>query len=121
MKGAMFKIIMNGNEVYCDGKTITSYSPNRRIQINDYEESKGLSLRPRYVSMYKDGYSYQIEEKKVYNGKNVTVIEMAPQNRKVSFFKIDVAIEDALMMWWSLRSMKNLVSDMYIDRKAQYE
>ena len=96
MKGGMFKIIMNGNEIYCDGKIITSYSPrSKEIQINDYEESKETFSPTKIFSMYKDGYSYQIKEKKTYGGKNVTVIEMAPQNRKVSFFKIDVAIEDA--------------------------
>jgi outer membrane lipoprotein-sorting protein len=44
--------------------------------------------------VYKEGYSYQIKEKKALQGKNVTVIELAPMNHKVSFFKIDVGIQD---------------------------
>jgi outer membrane lipoprotein-sorting protein len=96
MKGSKFKIIMNGVEVYCDGKTIWSYSPkSKEIQVNDYEESKETFSPTKIFSVYKEGYSYQIKEKKTYNGKNVTVIELAPQNKKVSFFKIDVAIDDA--------------------------
>lgn len=95
MKGKAFKIVMNGMEVYCDGKTIWSYSPkNKEVQINDYEESQETFSPTKIFSVYKEGYSYQIKEKKAVQGKNVTVIELAPMNHKVSFFKIDVGIED---------------------------
>ena len=96
MKGSKFKIVMNGNEVFCDGKVIWTYLPkSKEIQVNDYEESKETFSPTKIFSVYKEGYSYQIKEKKIFGGKNVTVIEMAPQNRKVSFFKIDVAIDEA--------------------------
>ena len=95
MKGKAFKIVMNGNEIYCDAKTIWAYSlKNKEVQINDYEESQETFSPTKIFSVYKEGYSYQIKEKKVYQGKNITVIELAPINHKVSFFKIDVAIED---------------------------
>jgi len=95
MKGKAFKIVMNGNEIYCDGKTIWSYSPKtKEVQINEYEESQETFSPTKIFSAYKEGYSYQIKEKKNYQGKNVTVIELSPTNHKVSFFKIDVAIED---------------------------
>jgi len=95
MKGRAFKLVMNGNEIYCDGKTIWSYSPKtNEVQINDYEESQETFSPTKIFSAYKDGYSYQIKEKKTYQGKNITVIELAPTNRKVSFFKIDVGLED---------------------------
>jgi outer membrane lipoprotein-sorting protein len=95
MKGKAFKIVMNGMEVYCDGKTIWSYSPKKKeVQINDYEESQETFSPTKIFSVYKEGYSYQIKEKKTVQGKNVTVIELAPMNHKVSFFKIDVGIED---------------------------
>ncbi len=95
MKGKSFKIIMNGNEIYCDGKTIWSFSPKaKEVQINDYEENAETFSPTKIFSVYKEGYSYQIKEKKTYQGKNVTVLELAPMNHKVSFFKIDIAIED---------------------------
>ena len=95
MKGKAFKIVMNGVEIYCDGKTIWSYSPkNKEVQINDYEENQETFSPAKVFSVYKDGYSYQIKEKKNFQGKNVTVIELAPTNRKSSFFKIDVGVED---------------------------
>jgi len=95
MKGKAFKILINGNEIYCDGKTIWIYSPKtKEAQVNDYEESQETFSPIKIFSIYKEGYSYQIKEKKTYQGKNITVIELAPVNHKVSFFKIDVGIED---------------------------
>ena len=95
MKGKAFKLVMNGTEIYCDGKTIWSYNPkSNEVQINDYEENQETFSPTKIFSVYKEGYSYQIKEKKTYQGKNVTVIELAPTNRKMSFFKIDVGIED---------------------------
>jgi outer membrane lipoprotein-sorting protein len=95
MKGKAFKLVMKGNEIYCDGKTIWSYSQkSNEVQVNDYEESQETFSPTKIFSAYKEGYSYQIKEKKTYQGKNITVIELAPTNHKMSFFKIDVAIED---------------------------
>jgi outer membrane lipoprotein-sorting protein len=95
MKGKAFKIVINSNEIYCDGKTIWIYSPKtKEVQINDYQEDQETFSPTKIFSIYKEGYSYQIKEKKTYQGKNITVIELAPINHKVSFFKIDVGIED---------------------------
>ena len=95
MKGKAFKIVISGNEIYCDGKTIWIYSPkNKEVQINDYQEDQETFSPTKIFAIYKGGYSYQIKEKKTYQGKNITVIELAPVNHKVSFFKIDVGIED---------------------------
>lgn len=96
MKGDKFKIVLNGYELYCDGKTTYNYSSKaKEVQINDYEESAENLSPTRIFKLYKDGYSYQIKEKKPFQGKNVTVVELAPANHKVSYFKIDIAIEDA--------------------------
>ena len=96
MKAKRFKIMMNGVEIYCDGKSIWSYSEkSKEAQVNDYEESTETFSPTKIFSVYKEGYSYQIKEKKTFQGKNVTVVELAPVNKKVTFFKIDVAIDDA--------------------------
>ena len=47
--------------------------------------------------LYKAGYLYNIKEKKVVNGHNLTVLEMAPPNKKLTYFKIDITIDDATL------------------------
>jgi hypothetical protein len=95
MKGTKFKITMNGYEVYCDGKNTWNYAAKtKEAQVNYYEETEETFSPAKIFTSYKEGYSYQIKEKKNYQGKNVTVIELSPTNRKVSYFKIDLAVDD---------------------------
>lgn len=95
MKGKKFKIILNGHEIVCDGMNIWSFATEaKEVQLNEYDESDEVFSPSKIFNLHKEGFSYQIKEKKVFQGKNVTVIELSPSNRKLSFFKIDVAVED---------------------------
>ncbi len=96
LKGDKFKLSLMGNEIYCDGKNIWTFlAKSKECQLNDYVESDEVFSPGKIFDLYQAGYAYQIKEKKSYGAKSVTVIEMAPSNRKVSFFKIDVGIDDA--------------------------
>jgi outer membrane lipoprotein-sorting protein len=95
LKGNQFKIVLNGNEVYCNGKDIWTYIvKNKECQLNEYVESDQVFSPSKIFNLVESGYPHQIKEKKNFKGKNVTVIEMLPGTRKVSFFKIDAAIDD---------------------------
>jgi outer membrane lipoprotein-sorting protein len=96
LKGDKFKLSLMGNEIFCDGKNIwTCLAKSKECQLNDYIESDEIFSPGKIFDLYQAGYAYQIKEKKNYGAKAVTVIEMAPSNRKVSFFKIDVGLDDA--------------------------
>ena len=96
LQGAKFNIDVKGQKVICDGKNMWTYSAaDREVQVNYYEESNDIFSPSKIFSLYNSGYSYQIKEKKTVNGKAVTVVEMSPVNKKVSYFKIDVSIDDA--------------------------
>jgi outer membrane lipoprotein carrier protein len=95
MRGNRFKIDIHGHEVICDGKNIWTYAvKDKEAQVNYYEESKEVFSPTKIFTLLKEGFAYQIKEKKSWQGKAVTVIELAPVDRRVSYFKIDVAIED---------------------------
>ena len=92
IKGNKFHISLTGHEIFCDSKNIWTYSiAAKEAQLNDYDETEELFSPTKIFTLHKEGYSYQIKEKKTFQGKAVTVIELTPANRKVSFFKIDVA------------------------------
>lgn len=94
--GPKFKIELQQQEIYCDGNNIWNYSyADKEVQVNTFEESDDMFSPSKIFTLYKDGYLYQIKEKKVVNGHNETVIEMAPPNKKLSYFKIDITIDDA--------------------------
>ncbi len=95
LKGNKFKINLKGNQVYCNGKDIWTYIlKNKECQLNEYIESDQVFSPGKIFNLHHSGFPHQIKEKKVFKGKNVTVIEMLPATKKVSFFKIDAAIDD---------------------------
>lgn len=98
LAGPKFNITIKEQHIICDGKNIWTYIPaDKEVQVNYFEESDDIFSPSKIFTLYKDGYSYQIKEKKVLNGKNVTVVEMTPANKKVSYFKIDVTIDPATL------------------------
>jgi outer membrane lipoprotein carrier protein len=91
-----FKVSIKDQQIICDGKTIWTYSPaDKEVQVNDFQETDDVFSPSKIFTLYKEGYLYQIREKRVQNGKNVTVIEMASPNKKMTYFKIDIIIDDA--------------------------
>jgi outer membrane lipoprotein carrier protein len=96
LQAEKFKISVKDQQVFCDGKNIWTYVPaDKEVQLNTYEESEDMLSPSKIFTLYKSGYLYNIKEKKTVNGHNVTVIEMAPPNKKLTYFKIDVTIDDA--------------------------
>jgi len=96
LQGSMFIINVKGQQIICDGKTIWTYiSADKEVQINNYEESDDVFAPSKIFMLYKQGYLYNIKEKKIVNGKHLTVLEMAPPNKKLTYFKIDITIDDA--------------------------
>jgi len=96
LKGSMFKVSILGNEIFCNGKDIWTYIvKEKECQVNDYVEGSEVFSPSKLFNLYEADYAFQIKEKKQFQGKSVTVVEMAPSNKKSSFFKLDVAIDEA--------------------------
>ncbi|MFN8294158.1 MAG: outer membrane lipoprotein carrier protein LolA [Chitinophagales bacterium] len=96
LKGEKFKIVMPGQEIFCDGKNIWTYLPKEReVQVDLFEETDDVFSPSKLFSFYKTGFSYQVKEKKTVAGKKILVAEMSPVNKKTSYFKIDVSINDS--------------------------
>lgn len=98
LEGSKFSITLKEQQIMCDGKNIWTYmTADKEVQINYFEETDDVFSPSKIFNFYKEGYSYQLKEKKTVGGKAVTVVEMSPFNKKVSYFKIDVVIDDATL------------------------
>jgi len=96
LQDSKFKIAVKNQQIFCDGKNIWTYvTGEKEVQLNVYEESDDVFSPSKIFMLYKAGYLYQIKEKKTVNGKNYTVLEMAPPNKKLTYFKIDITVDDA--------------------------
>jgi outer membrane lipoprotein-sorting protein len=98
LEGTKFNISIKEQQIICDGKNIWTYLPEEKeIQVNYFEETDDIFSPSKIFSLYKEGSLYQIKEKVTVNGKNLTVIELSPSNKKVSYFKIDVSIDESTL------------------------
>lgn len=96
LKEKAFKISLNGNEIICNGKDIWTYiSKQNECQLNEYIESDEVFSPTQLFNLYEANFSYQIKEKKTIQGKKITVLELIPSNKKSSYFKLDVSLNDS--------------------------
>jgi len=95
LQGAKFKIHTRQQQVICDGKNIWTYAPeDKEVQVNLFQESDDVFSPSKIFSLYKEGYLYQVKEKKTAGAKKLVVIETAPNNKKSTYFKIDITIDE---------------------------
>lgn len=98
LQQAKFNVNLKGQQVICDGKNIWTFSAaDKEVQLNTFEETDDVFSPSKIFSLYKEGYLYQVKEKRTVNGKSATVIEMSPAGKKVSYFKIDVVIDEVTL------------------------
>lgn len=96
VKDKSFKVQLGGNEIVCNGKDIWTYiAKSKECQLNEFIESDEVFSPSQIFDLYDKNFAYQIKEEKTINGKHITVIELTPSNKKASYFKIDVSVNDA--------------------------
>lgn len=97
IEGAKFNVSMNGQQSFCDGNNIWTYiAADKEVQVNIYTEGNDIFSPTRIFTLYKNGFSYRIKEKKSLGSKSITVVEMVP-TASASYFKIDVSIDAQAM------------------------
>jgi outer membrane lipoprotein-sorting protein len=95
-KGNMYKLEFNDREIYCDAKTVWSYIKNaNEVQITDYDDTEE-SLNPfKFYTMYEKGFYYALVDEKKLNERTVQIIELTPNDKDKSYFKIRLTIDKA--------------------------
>lgn len=97
-KREQFQLDLDIQQIWCNGKSIwTLLKKEKEVQLNDYNESDDLFSPTRIFTFYTQGFIYRTKETYTAGNKSYTVIELSPQNKKVSFFKIDLTVEDATL------------------------
>lgn len=95
LKGDSYRIMLDGQEVYCDGKTIWTYNEaTKEVQVNDYQpESGALSPAKLFTNFYDKDFLYRLDGKDKFNGRAVDVIEMTPLDKSKPFFKVMAQVD----------------------------
>ncbi|MBN4072185.1 outer membrane lipoprotein carrier protein LolA [Flavobacteriales bacterium AH-315-E23] len=81
LKGEQYKLELAGREIYCDGKSQWTYSPDDEeatISEPNYEEG---TLSPTNIfTIYEKGFKYQYIKEEVKDGKTLQLIKLFPED-----------------------------------------
>jgi len=85
LKNNKYKLEIAGQEVYCDGKSISTYlNDANELQINEMPDPNAEdAISPSTIfTIYEKGFKYKFESEKVENGKTIQLINLYPINSK---------------------------------------
>ena len=97
MKGNKYKVMMDGMEIYSDGKTTWNYDKSaNEVTVNNVDAS-GNAMTPQKLltNFYDKDYYYKYNGEKKDGGKTVQEIELTPTDKNKSFHKVYLLVNKA--------------------------
>ncbi len=97
MKGDKYYVTLSGQEIYCDSKTIWTYTKeSNEVQITSFDPKEN-SFTPSklFTNFYDKEYSYKYVGEQTAGGKKVDVINLTPTNKSKQYSKIELMIDKA--------------------------
>ncbi len=93
-KGNNFRLDIAGQTIICDNKTVWTYNKEaNEVQINNYNPKETAIRLDDIFTMYGKGFLYKIIEEKKELGKEITLVELTPKDKKKNYFKIKLTID----------------------------
>ena len=94
LKGKKFRINIGNHLIICDNKNVWTYMKNvKEVQINNYEPDK-MKINPSEMfTIYQKGYLYGYKGKVKQNGDYYYNIELTPENKDKSYYKIRLYVD----------------------------
>ncbi|QNL22266.1 outer membrane lipoprotein carrier protein LolA [Hyphobacterium sp. CCMP332] len=89
------KLDLRDQIIFIDGTTQWNYLPeDKEVNIVEYDAEEMEFSPDKIYNLYKTGYKYIYIEPITEKGKTYHVIDLVPEDRNKSFFKIKLFIED---------------------------
>src|SRR6476659_4260850 len=95
MKGNKYKVMMDGLEIYSDGKTVSNFDKSTNELTIDNVNSSGNSMTPQklFTNFYDKDFYYKLNGQKKVGNKTVQEIELTPTDKTRPFHKVYVYID----------------------------
>jgi outer membrane lipoprotein-sorting protein len=97
MKGVKYKVLITGQEIYCDGATIWTYDvAAKEVQISALDNSSG-SITPQklFTNFYDKDFLFILNPDVKRAGKTYQVVELTPIDKTKPFFKVLLEVDKA--------------------------
>lgn len=95
MKGNKYKVVMDGLEIYSDGKTSWSYDKSsNEVTVNTVDASgSGMTPQKLLTNFYDKDFFYKYNGEKKNGGKTVQEIELTPTDKTRPFHKVYLLVD----------------------------
>ncbi len=109
VKGTKYKITEQSMQILCDGKKVWKYEPAaNEVSVSAVDNSSGaITPQKLFTNFYDKDFLYKLNGPANVNGKKVQEIEMTPTDKRKSFFKVYVYIDEAQNMIVSSKIYEN--------------
>ncbi|MBO0952459.1 LolA family protein [Fibrella forsythiae] len=97
VKGKMFRLKTAGQEVFTDGKVMSTYvKESNEVNIQDYDASASGDFNPTKIySMYKKGFNYTYVREQKTAGRVLDVIELKPEKKNTQIANVQISVDRA--------------------------
>ncbi|WP_428668280.1 LolA family protein [Runella sp.] len=95
VKGTKFRLKMAGQEIFNDGKVMTTYiKESNEATVNNYDPKEVGDIDPTKVyTIYKKGYKYVFIEEVTESGKVYEVVELSPEKKESKISKVQIKVD----------------------------
>jgi outer membrane lipoprotein-sorting protein len=95
VKGTKFRLKMAGQEIFNDGKTMTTFvKESNEATITNYDPKDVGEIDPTKIyTIYKKGYKYIFIEEATENGRVYEVIELSPEKKESKIAKLQIKVD----------------------------
>ena len=95
VKNEKFRLVLGGQEVFTDGKTMSTYvKESNEVNVQDYDKNETSELNPTQIySIYKRGFDYKFLKEQKQGGRTLEVIELKPNRQKSPIATIQISVD----------------------------
>ena len=94
VKGDMYRLAMQEQEIYNDGETVWTYLPDiPEVTIDNNNPDAGDISPSSIFNIYKEGYKYMYLNSFSDAGKTYDVVDLVPNDKDAQYFKVRIEIE----------------------------
>jgi outer membrane lipoprotein carrier protein len=107
VKGEMYRLMMQDQEIYNDGTTVWTYLPNLdepEVTIDDNNPDGGDITPSSIFNIYQEGYKYLYLNSVNVDGKSYDIVDLVPNDKDAQYFKvrIEIGTKDRLLRTFTL-------------------
>ena len=97
VKGKMFRLKTAGQEVFTDGKVMSTYVKEaNEVNVQDYDASATGDFNPTKIySIYKKGFTYTYLREQKVGGRTLDVIELKPDKKNAQIANVQISVDKA--------------------------